>query len=78
MRYALLGLLIGPFGPLDCGGHREDRCVDTCFYALDGMCDQEGGDGLVLCAVGTDCSDCGSTPPVDSDVRETDFVDTSR
>lgn len=49
----------------------EDVCTDTCTHARDGVC-QEGragrgpaatGDGTgpfeVLCALGTDCSDCG-------------------
>ncbi len=36
-------------------------CSDTCRYARDGACD-DGGEGSTYseCALGTDCSDCGS------------------
>ena len=35
-------------------------CSDTCAYAFDGECDDGGlGAGTTLCALGSDCSDCG-------------------
>lgn len=38
----------------------DTSCLDSCRYAGDGECD-DGGPGAVyaVCALGTDCSDCG-------------------
>jgi hypothetical protein len=37
------------------------KCIDTCFYNNDGVCD-DGGPGSLfnVCEYGTDCTDCGS------------------
>ena len=42
------------------GPPAADGCDDTCSDAMDGFCD-DGGPGAFfdLCALGTDCSDCG-------------------
>lgn len=43
----------------DCTG-AAGNCTDTCASANDGECD-DGGPGAVyaVCALGTDCGDCG-------------------
>ena len=35
-------------------------CTETCYYTLDGACD-DGGPGAAYseCSIGTDCTDCG-------------------
>ncbi|MFK7992458.1 MAG: DUF418 domain-containing protein [Sandaracinaceae bacterium] len=39
-------------------------CADTCESANDGECDDGGPDSLFdVCALGTDCADCGVRPP---------------
>lgn len=39
-------------------------CSDTCQYARDGECDDGGpGAAYAVCALGTDCSDCGARDP---------------
>ena len=36
-------------------------CDDACGYAHDGMCDDGGaGSAFAVCALGTDCADCGA------------------
>jgi hypothetical protein len=38
-----------------------NACSDTCFYAFDGYCDDGGfGADYAVCALGTDCADCGA------------------
>jgi hypothetical protein len=38
-----------------------ELCLDTCFFAFDGECDDGGaGSGFDVCDFGTDCSDCGT------------------
>jgi hypothetical protein len=61
---------------MDCGSRAEggtdaplpaptsdgaEGCTDTCRWAADGECD-DGGEGALysVCALGTDCSDCGA------------------
>ncbi|XP_077867520.1 scavenger receptor cysteine-rich domain-containing protein DMBT1-like [Saccoglossus kowalevskii] len=55
------------FGCIDCEidsikelGNSHEKCDNTCIYPSDGLCD-DGGDGsdYDLCALGTDCDDCG-------------------
>jgi hypothetical protein len=42
------------------GGSSDGACMDTCPWAFDGECD-DGGPGSLyaVCALGTDCGDCG-------------------
>jgi len=43
-------------------------CSDECSYASDGDCDDGGPDSdFTLCALGTDCSDCGARVDADGD-----------
>jgi hypothetical protein len=57
-----------------------NRCLDTCNSASDGSCD-DGGPGFDYneCALGTDCTDCGSRtqalPPADRSVLPAALVD---
>eukprot|EP00966_Prymnesium_polylepis_P237772 5499226-Prymnesium_polylepis.1 len=48
-----------------CEAHNSGcSCTESCDYATDGECD-DGGSGAEYaeCALGTDCSDCGSRCP---------------
>ncbi len=70
MRRHLLCLLLGSLaaGCLGRPPAEGDLCDDTCRWAGDGECD-DGGEGSLysVCALGTDCGDCGPreapTPP---------------
>jgi hypothetical protein len=43
-------------------------CLDTCFWANDGVCDDGGTNSVTdVCSLGTDCADCGSRLDVDAD-----------
>ena len=43
-------------------------CLDTCTYALDGVCDDGGTDAVYsTCDFGTDCTDCGARDPCTND-----------
>jgi hypothetical protein len=60
----LLGnfLLISTFIGLSSSGCDScpDLCSNTCFYANDNECDDDGtGSVTGLCDLGTDCEDCG-------------------
>jgi hypothetical protein len=53
----------GPGG--EPGSHTtpEGLCMNTCFWADDGDCDDGGPDAdYALCPYGTDCGDCGPRP----------------
>jgi hypothetical protein len=54
--------------PLGVGDEGGGTCLNTCYFAFDGECD-DGGPGALyaLCDRGTDCNDCG--------VRDADVVD---
>lgn len=42
------------------GGGADETCSNSCEYAHDGECDDGGPDSAFdVCAVGTDCGDCG-------------------
>ena len=44
----------------DCVGAAATSCTNTCTDAFDGWCDDGGlGADYSICALGTDCSDCG-------------------
>lgn len=48
------------FGGALSGPPAEDGCDETCRYTDDGICDDGGLDAQTgLCALGTDCLDCG-------------------
>lgn len=48
------------FGGAPSGPPAEDGCDETCRYSDDGFCDDGGLDAQTgLCALGTDCLDCG-------------------
>ena len=48
----------------------QTLCTNTCEYAHDGECDDGGANSLYdLCALGTDCSDCGPRTPVAANVQ---------
>jgi len=45
------------------GGEGPGGCSDTCRDAMDGWCDDGGEDSMSdICALGTDCTDCGTRP----------------
>lgn len=45
---------------ISCTGGGSTSCDDTCAYAADGECDDGGpGSSYSVCALGTDCTDCG-------------------
>ena len=51
----------GNGGGAENGGGAGAQCDDTCAYAYDGACDDGGaGSEFNVCALGTDCGDCGS------------------
>jgi hypothetical protein len=52
---------VGGSGDASNGEPAASGCTDTCEDADDGFCD-DGGDGsdTSICALGTDCTDCGS------------------
>ncbi len=48
----------------------SELCVNTCRYANDGVCDDgRPGAPFAVCALGTDCGDCGSVAIEDSPVE---------
>ncbi|MBT3646801.1 MAG: hypothetical protein HN542_01015 [Flavobacteriales bacterium] len=43
------------------GSCGKEVCDDTCYWAMDGECDDGGDDSLNdFCEIGTDCADCGT------------------
>ncbi|HJL18008.1 MAG TPA: hypothetical protein RMH99_20250 [Sandaracinaceae bacterium LLY-WYZ-13_1] len=57
-------------------GDPASGCTDTCRWATDGACDDGGaGAAYSVCALGTDCSDCGprdGSPAPEPTTDETD------
>ena len=52
--------LVSSDGGGDDGGGGGGTCTNTCNYASDGECDDGGpGSQYSVCALGTDCADCG-------------------
>lgn len=48
-------------GLSSCSDDDDPLCTNTCSFSNDGDCDDGGpGADFNLCALGTDCADCGS------------------
>ena len=48
------------FGGIEFGVVTPTLCTNTCTWGGDGACDDGGpGSSYSLCALGTDCTDCG-------------------
>lgn len=59
-RHSILLLAVLATGCLRLPHADDPDCSDTCRYARDGECDDGGPDALYdVCALGSDCSDCG-------------------
>lgn len=61
-RYCLAGTVcVEGGGCRSTGGSGTGGCSNSCAYAYDGECD-DGGPGAAysVCALGTDCADCGT------------------
>jgi hypothetical protein len=51
----------GGEGGAGTGGAGGSLCNDTCVYSDDGLCEDGGPSSVIsLCALGTDCTDCGT------------------
>ncbi len=56
----IVACVTASFGGIEFGIVKPTLCTNSCTWAGDGACDDGGpGSSYSLCALGTDCTDCG-------------------